>query len=208
VIPAGVTQLSIERWGGGSAASMYRTATDIILAAGSGGGYVRKLLTVVPGTTMNYVVGAGGVTSAAVLPIKQGGDGVDTEFGPSLVARGGTASTFAAGTPNIIGNAAGGGGFFHDFLFFGGDGDTELLPYIGPTLQDYTLGSASSGAAFGGSRGVAQGGDINNNIVAASTVGYGTGGACGVAESPTSGGQLLNTGSGNSGVIIITYFIP
>ena len=62
--PTGVTSIDVELWGAGGAggsASTASAASGTRLAGGGGAGsYVKKTLTVVPGTTYNVTVGGGG----------------------------------------------------------------------------------------------------------------------------------------------------
>ena len=64
VCPTGVTSIDVELWGGGGAGGSASTASATSgtrLAGGGGAGsYVKKTLTVVPGTTYNVTVGGGG----------------------------------------------------------------------------------------------------------------------------------------------------
>ncbi len=66
--PTGVTSIDVELWGGGGAggsASTASAASGTRLAGGGGAGsYVKKTLTVVPGTSYNVTVGGGGFPGA------------------------------------------------------------------------------------------------------------------------------------------------
>jgi len=64
VCPLGVTSVQVECWGagggGGGTAATYNQG-----GGGAGGSYVKYTVTVTPGTTYNYTVGAGGTAGAA-----------------------------------------------------------------------------------------------------------------------------------------------
>jgi hypothetical protein len=56
--PAGVTQVTVQIWGGGGSGAL---GTGVVTASGgSGGGYSSKLLNVTPGVIYNIIVGGGG----------------------------------------------------------------------------------------------------------------------------------------------------
>jgi hypothetical protein len=59
-VPAGVTCLTFELWGGGGAGAPSCCCTCYGGAPGGGGGYSMKTLTVTPGNTYSIVVGQGG----------------------------------------------------------------------------------------------------------------------------------------------------
>jgi hypothetical protein len=78
--PAGVTQITIEAWGGGGKGG---TRTSNGNAGGGGGGaYSKKVVSVIPGNSYNLSVGSGSSTTAA------GGDSwfIDTT---TVLAKGG-----------------------------------------------------------------------------------------------------------------------
>ena len=60
--PTGVTSIDVELWGGGGAGGSASNGTTQTRTAGGGGAgsYVKKTLTVVPGTSYNVIVGGGG----------------------------------------------------------------------------------------------------------------------------------------------------
>lgn len=84
IVPIGVTFIDIEVVGGGGG-GIANFAT-IGSGGGSGGGYCRKLLQVVPGQVIPYIVGAGGV---AGIGDGAAGDGVDSVFNTTIIGNGG-----------------------------------------------------------------------------------------------------------------------
>ena len=64
VCPTGVNSIDVELWGaggaGGSASTASATSGTRLAGGGGAGSYVKKTLTVVPGTTYNVTVGGGG----------------------------------------------------------------------------------------------------------------------------------------------------
>jgi hypothetical protein len=78
LVPAGVTKIYIEAWGGGGGGNWY--------AGGGGGAYICGIVTVTPGTNLGYSVGAGGSGSG-----NTGGNG-----GTSTVTYTTSAITFTA----------------------------------------------------------------------------------------------------------------
>lgn len=119
-VPAGVTAIEVELWGGGSG-SWASTAT-IAGGGGSGGGYARKRISgLAPGTVIAGVIGAGGAagTTAPLAPTAGGA----SSFGsvPYLSATGGVVNpTTTTGNP-VSGNLAGVGSG-GDQNYYGGDG--------------------------------------------------------------------------------------
>jgi hypothetical protein len=104
VVPAGITHLGVEAWGGGGGGSQYVEFPDCISsAAGGSGGYLRVIISVTPGESLAINVGSAG------------GPGVDG--GSSKVMSGGTIVVSAGGggagtvvtspSPATIGGAGG-----------------------------------------------------------------------------------------------------
>lgn len=101
VVPAGVTQVEAEVWGGGagSYASVSGMPSGGSSGGGSGGGYARKRITgLTPGQSVAVVVGAGGIGGTV-----GGGaatSGGTSSFGPYVSATGGVLNYLASvGSP-------------------------------------------------------------------------------------------------------------
>lgn len=99
-VPAGVTSVEIELWGGGASGQ-----GDVGTAGGGGAAYVHTVLAVNPGDVLNFVVGTGGVASTT----SSQNNGTSTTF-----AKNGGAVVFTAGggTAAVGGTASGTGQFF------------------------------------------------------------------------------------------------
>ncbi len=108
-VPAGVTEITVEAWGGGGAGGG-STINGKGGSGGGGGGYCINVFTVTPGQKINYTVGAGGTGSngngtsgdtTLILTLQAnggGGGGANME----TIGSGGTAS---GGTTNITGGS-------------------------------------------------------------------------------------------------------
>ncbi len=112
--PTGVTSIQVECWGAGGAGGSASTATVAGNRSGGGGGagsYVKKTITVVPGTTYNVIVGQGGYKGSTLSANGYYGNlGGRSEFSggaiAALVASGGTGGS-GAGSGNLNANPGG-----------------------------------------------------------------------------------------------------
>jgi len=101
-VPAGVTSVLLEMWGGGGAAGLPGpTATG---GAGGGGSYLRTVVSVTPGQVVAVEIGHGGAATCGI----DGGAGGSTTFGTLATAGGGQGGT-AAGLAGAGGMADPGG---------------------------------------------------------------------------------------------------
>jgi len=171
IVPAGVTSVSVEAWGGGGAGGGVDGANSSTRAGGggSGGTFTRNTsVSVTPGSTITVTVGAGGT-------------GVSAADGNA----GGT-STFASGTPV---NAAGGGG--------GKRGQSSPANGAGGGTSTGTTLNGGTGSAASGSSGAGGGGAGNTTSGGnASGTTQGNGGTGTVAGGAGAAGRT-NTGDGN-----------
>lgn len=86
VVPAGVSQIEVEVWGGGSGS--YASTTAMAAGGGAGGGYARvRISGLIPGLVIPVTVGSGGAggTTAGAVP----GPGGSSSFGTYVSATGG-----------------------------------------------------------------------------------------------------------------------
>jgi hypothetical protein len=145
--PTGVTSIQVECWGAGGAGGSASTATSTTPARSGGGGgagsYVKKTMTVVPGTVYNLIVGVGGIkggTSAASA--YYGNIGGKSEFSGgsviALTASGGTGGT-GAGAGNLNANPGGVLGGVYGFNLSG----TQTTPYTSSSVVSLTGGGGS-----------------------------------------------------------------
>jgi hypothetical protein len=176
IVPAGVTQLWVEMYGGGAGASAFQTPQEMILAAGGGARYIKALISVVPSQIIPYVIGAGGNSVAGPSPIRyQGFDGQDSTFG-ALTAMGGRAAAFTAGIPgdpgplgeNSVTKGVGGSGASlpYQVAINGGDGDVVILTKFDVGSLDYNNGHVNGGGVANGTGGsVVPNGTYFTNII-------------------------------------------
>jgi len=204
-VPAGVTSIKVEVWGGGGAGGG-SWGSQGNGGGGGGGAYHYNTLAVLPGQIYTITIGAGGsgggnadggngnpttVTGLGGSVTANGGSGGKTgTYANGVGGSGGTGGTFNGGTGGTAsGNGAGGGGGAGNngnggnggnaSTGSGGLGYPNALPYIGGT-----------GGAYRSSNG-------NGNV--GSTPGGGGGGS-------SSGTLATNSGGGGgAGQVVITY---
>jgi len=142
-IPAGVNQVEVEVWGGGSGsfASISDMPTYGGSGGGSGGGYARKRITgLTPGQSIAVVVGAGGVGGTI-----QGGAataGGTSSFGSYLSATGGSLNGLATTSSPQLGATPAGIGVGGDVNLAGSAGQSAAL----------NMGGMGGAAPMGGSQ--------------------------------------------------------
>lgn len=194
--PAAITSIKVECWGpGGRGQSVNETQGT----GGGGGSYARRdAVTVVPGQTYTYTVGAGSSET-------------DTLFtAGSVTVRGRAGANGASGAPGAGGAAVSADG---DTYFSGGDGGATES-YGGQYYSGGGGGGAGTTEAGGnasgrlaGDGGSADGGNggagryTNGNGAAGSSYGGGGAGASNLAGNSTGG-------AGATGAIRITYTLP
>jgi len=205
-VPAGVTSITVECWGGGGAGGA-ATGNPAAGGGGAGGAYATKTLTVVTGTEYTVTVGSGGTGGSG-----NGAAGNPSWFGTAgtVYAQGGAGGALAsANNSNGAGGTASASSSIGDLTYKGGNGATGI----------YTSGSP--GGAGGGGAGST--GDGNNAVTGTggeSKDNYGGAGANGVSNSTQgangnvyggggSGGKANTTtdrngGNGANGLVIIT----
>lgn len=218
-VPAGVTSVTVEAWGGGGGGGRAR-GNPATGGGGAGGSYARKTVTVVPLQTYTVTVGAGGIGG--------NGTGTDTQHG-----RVGNPSWF--GTTNTV-YAQGGGrglsdGSVNNYNGLAGTGSVALcvgdVAYRGGHggRGNYNTSATNrSGAGGGGAGTTGAGGDAaTNGVQGSGTSLYGGDGANGVTNGRAgasgstyggggSGGKAntytdRNGGSGADGRVRITYVL-
>ncbi len=123
-VPAGVSQVEVEVWGGGS--GTYASYGGIPSGGGSGGGYARKRVTgLIAGQTVPVTVGSGGTAgnTSGVSPSAGG----TSSFGTSVSATGGSLNALASvGNPQN-GATPAGTGVAGDVNFIGSAGQAGTL---------------------------------------------------------------------------------
>ena len=199
-VPAGVTNLLVQAWGGGGGPRNDGTSPR---SGGGGGAYALANIPVVSGSNYAVVVGAGG---AAVHLGKVGNPGSNSFFGDGtlLLARGGSGGARTGGAGGAASNSIGAA------KYSGGNGGSN---------GSFT-GGAGGGSAFTNANGTAgENGPSISTQSALGGAGTGTGGNGGANVYPGSPGQVPgggggargnnggNGGNGASGRVIITYQI-
>lgn len=197
-VPQGVTQLTVEAWGGGGKGG---TRTSNGIAGGGGGGaYARKIITVVPGNTYTVTVGNGATTTAA---------GGDSWFWnqTTLLAKGGNSVTDNNSNGALGGDktacvgdvtfSGGNGSNGSSGSFSGGGGSSAGTDADGNNATTSAGATAPSGGGVGGNGRTTQGAGNPGQAP-----GGGGGGGMRTSNSTRSGGN------GGNGRIIIRYDAP
>ena len=209
-VPAGISSLRVECWGGGGAGGGCTATPYATGGGGAGGAYSsNNSLSVTACSTYTVIVGTGGVGASA----RVGGAGGSSSFGNLVTANGGSgggvngtgASINGIGADITIGNT-----------YDGGSGGTG------------TATSSSSGVSGAGGGGAGASGDGGNaSSGSAGAAGSGGGGAGAAGKNTTgggtagsapggggSGGRNAGTGSvqtggnGGKGQVKVTYTCP
>ena len=120
-VPAGVSAIEVEIWGGGSGS--WASVSGITGGGGSGGGYARKRISgLTAGAVATIAIGAGG--SAGVSGVAPGAGGASSvTIGGTIVlsATGGVVNPLGSVPAPSLGNIAGAGSG-GDINLYGGDG--------------------------------------------------------------------------------------
>lgn len=225
VVPAGVSQITVECWGGGGGGGRAENSGRAC-AGGGGGAYAKKnAILVTPGQTISYSIGAGGSGGSGNNP------GGDTWFfnSSTVLAKGGGGVANSSMTGGTGGQASASVG---DVKFSGGNGGAGSN---GGTSKDAGGGGGAAGTSGNGMNG----GPGDNDASASGTNGHRAGGSAGSGypfASPNNGrggsgsdndgtgssaalygagggggkrGQAIlsdrNGGDGSAGIIRITY---
>ncbi|MCK7588990.1 T9SS sorting signal type C domain-containing protein [Subsaxibacter sp. CAU 1640] len=185
-VPAGVTSLNLQAWGGGGAGGGTNSNNARGGGGGAGGTYAGLTLAVTPGQNINYFVGAGGAGGSG-----DGADGEATWFNSvgTLYAQGG-----AGGTAPNGGTVAGGLGStaasIGTTLIAGGNGGNGTT----------TVGGAGGNGGNGGGNGGAQRTSEANGAPGAQPGGGGSGAF--IPDNTNHTG-----GNGGNGRLVITYTV-
>jgi parallel beta-helix repeat protein len=201
--PAGVSSLTVEVWGGGGrGGSITSGSSEVAGGGGGGGGYSKSVITVTPGQSYAYFVGAGsGTTSpgqdsyfinASTLMAKGGNSAADN----SLTAATGGSSTTGAGTTKYSGGNGASGSTGSNRA--GGGGSSAGTGANGTAATNATGATAPTGGGNGGNG-------------KASPSGNGTGGTApgggGGGAYRSSGSTTYTGGSGANGQVRLTYYV-
>ncbi len=211
--PPGVTSITVKCWGGGGGGGSRATVTPSASGGGGGGAYSEKVVSVIPGNTYNYIVGAqaaggpSGSTAAGTI-------GNDSSWNATdVVAKGGGAGPVGAGATAAGGQASAGTG---DIKFSGGTGGLAVTASAqsggggggaGTTEDGGDASGMTAGAGGNDLGGIGGAGrDANANILPGLIGTVRGGGGSGAARNTTSTNGP--GGDGARGEIRITYFRP
>ena len=199
--PPGVTEITVEVWGGGGGGAAPSGNTGH--GGGGGGAYAMQVIPVVPGTTYSFTVGAGG------SPGNNGGNSF-FEDGSDVLAAGGTSgnnssggaggsAAASVGMTTFSGGNGGDGrsGGPSNSRFGGGGGGSAFTTANGQNGGNWTFAGPGSGGD-----GTGRGGDGGNRNTLDGEDGEVPGGGGG------GGGQNTSSGSGADGQITIRYELP
>jgi len=183
IVPAGVTQLDVELWGGG--AGSFASLSGTPSGGAAGGGYCRKRITgLAPGQVIAVTIGAGGNAGATGTAPTAGGT---TSFGAFCSASGGQLNGLATPAAPYHGGTPGGTGTGGDLNLPGSEGN------VGITIN----GGMGGGAAHGGGMRNAGAGPANPGLVPG-------GGASGAGTG--SSGTTANAGAaGAAGMVLVRW---
>jgi fibronectin-binding autotransporter adhesin len=217
-VPAGVSSVQIQCWGGGGAGGGgNKQGNNTVGAGGGGGAYALQNITVSTGNSYTLFVGGGGTATASISANGSAAAGTNSWFG--------TATTT---------NCLAAGGFGAEDVYNAGYGNSTNGPggptnaCIGTTLyrggNGGTCGSHYTGAGGSGAGSGGQGADATTYTAGTPPTGGGTGesgyngaassgGGTGTAPGGAgAGGGAYNTGthgggSGAAGRVILTYTV-
>ncbi|QOG03328.1 hypothetical protein [Flavobacterium sp. MDT1-60] len=207
LVPAGVTQMTVQAWGGGGAGGGASGAGTLSGRGGSGGGggaYATASIAVVPGTTLSVIV-AGQVAGTTSGIGATGGTSTIAGFENNIKAvggSGGTANTTGAvPTGGAGGMASASSGTTTVNGSNGQNGDTATL------LIGLSSGSGGNGGVPGGGNG---GGGLDALIFGnrVGNAGSAPGGGGGGAMQSAGVATARAGGAGAAGQVIINYSCP
>ena len=200
VVPAGVTSVQVEAWGGGGRGGS-RQSNIGGSGGGGGGAYAKKVITVTSGSSYTVTVGSGSTTNSPggdswfntnTTILAKGGNSVDLNI--STAATGGSSAS-------CIGTVVYSGGNGKDGIsgnYGGGGGSSAGTGSNGTNAPDASGAIAPSGGGNGGT-GKSGGGGVGGD-------GFFIGGGGGGAFTTANGTQA--GGNGGDGQIILTYTAP
>ncbi|PKP23117.1 MAG: hypothetical protein CVU05_00905 [Bacteroidetes bacterium HGW-Bacteroidetes-21] len=195
-VPAGVSQVMVECWGGGGAGGAGGVSNAQGGGGGAGGQYVKSIISVVSGATYNVTVGAGVSTASA--------NGNDSWFlsNTTIIAKGGQGgASYASGAAGGLGSTTNGIG---DVIYSGGNGANG--------------GAGLSGGGGGGAGSTGNGGNASGTTAGTGTTVNGGNGGAGNTSNGAAGGagntyggagggatKSSTPGSGAQGYVRISY---
>ncbi len=154
VVPAGVTRIMAEVWGGGAGGPIYDYGgsgnTTLIANGGGAGGYARGFMPVTPGSSLTLVVGIGGTGAFRSPSVYQ------TSGNNSYILRNANGDGLYVTGAYYYGGAGGyASGTDLGFAADGGVGTNGTVSYGQKSMSEYILliQCGNGGTAYGASRG-------------------------------------------------------
>jgi hypothetical protein len=208
IIPAGVTNIKVECWGGGGAGGQASTSSNG-KGGGGGGAYASSNLPVTSGNTFTVTVGAGGIagttsgstsggqSSFGILVIALGGTNGDNATNSGTGGAGGLASG-SIGTTKSSGGNGGNGRATPTDGGGGGGGSSATASGVGVIGANYAGGNGGAGGNGVNGDGGNGGRDYNSGLNGTAPGGGGGG----------RGDYGPFSGNGGSGQVIITWTQP
>lgn len=197
VVPANVTILFVEAWGGGGAGQLSGNTDFDMKAGGGGGSYSANYISVTPSQNFTVNVGEGGTS----ITVSGGGSGSSINGNSSNFSISNTTYVFAVGglsATSCINYGAGGSASSNTgiFRYSGGNGGVGQCGAI-------TLGSGAGGGGAGSYMNGGAGGSGTAGVLNFGGYGGNNSGGAG-ANGSTSGGDFLGVagsviGGGGSG---------
>jgi large repetitive protein len=198
VVPAGVSQIKVEVWGGGGGGGGVSTgAFGTNTGSGGGGGaYNTVILPVSEGQSYTFTIGSGGPGGAGNTTGTTGGITTFSGIGGSVSANGGIGGAGNAGTAGVgaTGGVFNGGAGTINGAGGGGAGNNGN----GQNANTFTGGAGGAGTIPGGVGGAGRTNTGNGNGGAAPS--GGGGGAARLFSGGTGTG-----GTGGAGRVVVTY---
>ena len=202
-VPAGVTSITVEVWGGGGSGGS-KSGSNGAVGGGGGGAYSRSTISVTPGQVINYYVGFGALTTT---------NGEDSWFvnNTTLMAKGGgsvpmNSTNGAAGGSATAGfgsvKYSGGNGANSSGSDAGGGGSSAGISSNGTSTTTRTGASAPNG---GGSGGDGKAGGSGQSGQGRGNDGTSPGGGGGGSVRNNASGTEIVGGYGGNGQIRISY---
>jgi hypothetical protein len=212
-VPAGVTRIMVEVWGGGGGSSFddYTPNTGGHMWGGAGGGYAKGVYSVTPGAVYNVTVGIGGTGNYS----GSGQNGTPSSFGSLVVATGGGACqscivTAAAAATNQV--PLGGTGTAGLLTMTGGNGFNAITykeetynsnpNYPTGWTSDYRILAGQGGQGANGGAGGRSGVTVSDLVFNYCSDGQVPGGGAGGGYKNSAKTQACN---GAKGRVVIQY---
>lgn len=202
-VPAGVTSLSVKVIGGGCGGCSGNAAR---VPGGGGGGCAVKTLSVTPGDSISYAVGAGGPGDFGNTHSTPGGTSYFGDMFTGVIGYGGGGGSPGPSSDIVGAGGSASGGDYNYTGGSGGHGTSSTLAGGGGSSAGPTSNGADGSGALGGTAplGGGNGGAGGSGSMAA--------GAAGVAPGGGGGGNTLNdfstSNSGANGMIQIDWTDP